>query len=552
MPHKHTHDSFPHRPSRGIGAAIYLRVSTSRQLKGEVSIPSQRKACQSHCTSIGKDVVAEFIDSTSGTDDARPDFQRMRDAAEQPDCPFDTIVVHSLSRFYRAGPEMEMLIRGLSRRGVRVVSVTQPIGDDPAQAMLRQILGMFDEYTSLENGKNVRRAMRENARQGFWNGTTPPLGYRVVAVEQRGTKIKKKLEIDPATAEIVVAAFDLYLNGPPGAAPLGVKDTVKALNERGLSTRSGARFGVGPVHKLLTAEFYASGVYRWGVVSAKTGEKNPAEDVVEAAIPPLISWDTFALTQQKLADHNQRETPPRVVNGPCLLTGLAVCGTCGSGMTRTGTVRRRKRYSYYTCAGCHQKGPTVCRGRHVPMERLDTLVLDALKERLFAPDRLVLLLQALIDQQARQAVDASGRLITLQAAADDAKLRLQRLYGKIASGVLVEDEVLTELLAKERVELEKANAALSRVRSQAAPSAVLDSERLTRFGRLMAERMDEADVNAKRRYISSVVGAIEIHDERICIMGQTDTLKHAMHGQIGGEKVRGFVRKWRTRHDSNV
>ena len=98
----------------------------------------------------------------------------------------------------------------------------------------------------------------------------------------------------------------------------------------------------------------------------RLSEVTAADEVVEIATPTLIGRDVFARTQQELADHNQRATPPRVVNGPCLLTGLAVCGTCGSGMTRTGTIRRRKRYSYYTCAGCHQKGSTACRGRHGP------------------------------------------------------------------------------------------------------------------------------------------------------------------------------------------
>ncbi len=549
---RQSHKGFSHQPLKATGAALYLRVSTQRQLRGEVSIPSQRRACQGHCDSVGKVVVAEFVDGMTGTDDARPNFQRMIEMVRQPDCPFDTIVVHALSRFYRAGPEMEMTIRSLRKKGVRVVSVTQPIGDDPSQAMLRQMIGIFDEYTSLENGKNVRRAMRENARQGFWNGTTPPLGYRAVAAEQRGTKTKKKLEVDPANAEIVVAAFDLYLNGPPGEGPLGVKNTVKALNKAGYRTRRGCLFGVGPVHKLLTAEHYATGVYRWGVTSAKTGEANPADEVVEIAIPRLIGRDVFARVQQKLADHNQRATPPRVVNGPCLLTGLAVCGTCGSGMTRTGTIRRRKRYSYYTCAGCHQKGSTACRGRHVPMERLDTLVVGALKERLFAPDRLALLLQGLVDRHAREAADASGRLVALQAAADDAKARLLRLYRSIEDGVVEQDEVLKERIAVVRAEGEKANAALNRARLQAAPALIVDAERIARFGRLMHEHLDNADVNARRGYIASVVGAIEVHDERVRIIGLTDTLKQAVAGQVEGEKVRSFVRKWRTRQDSNL
>ncbi len=45
--------------------------------------------------------------------------------------------------------------------------MTQPTGTDPSQEMMRQIIGIFDEDTSKENGKNVTRAMKENAKQGF-------------------------------------------------------------------------------------------------------------------------------------------------------------------------------------------------------------------------------------------------------------------------------------------------------------------------------------------------------------------------------------------------
>ena len=84
---------------------------------------------------------------------------------------------------------MGFTIRRLRKQGVEVVSVTQPAGDDPSQELMRQIIGVFDEYTSRENGKNVSRAMRESDKQGFWNGATPPLGYRTVKAERRGSKI---------------------------------------------------------------------------------------------------------------------------------------------------------------------------------------------------------------------------------------------------------------------------------------------------------------------------------------------------------------------------
>lgn len=54
---------------------------------------------------------------------------------------------------------MELTIRKVRKHGVEVVSTTQPTGNDPSQEMMRQIIGIFDEYTSKENGKQVTRAM---------------------------------------------------------------------------------------------------------------------------------------------------------------------------------------------------------------------------------------------------------------------------------------------------------------------------------------------------------------------------------------------------------
>ena len=103
-------------------------------------------------------------------------------------------------------------IRGvrLAKNGVRLVSITQELGDDPMSNMIRQIMALFDEYRSKENAKHTLRAMKENARQGFWNGSLPPIGYRIVeAPEQHGHRTKKTLEIDPVQAETVRLIFRL-------------------------------------------------------------------------------------------------------------------------------------------------------------------------------------------------------------------------------------------------------------------------------------------------------------------------------------------------------
>jgi hypothetical protein len=45
-------------------------------------------------------------------------------------------------------------------------------------------MALFDEYQSKENAKHTLRAMKENARQGFWNGALPPIGYRIAQKRQ--------------------------------------------------------------------------------------------------------------------------------------------------------------------------------------------------------------------------------------------------------------------------------------------------------------------------------------------------------------------------------
>ena len=163
---------------------------------------------------------------------------------------FDTIVVHSFSRFFRDQFQFEFYLRKLAKNGVQLVSITEVLGDDPASEMVRKIMTLFDEYQSRETAKHTLRAMNENARQGFWNGARPPIGYRTVEAEQRGTKIKKKLEIDPLYADTVRKIFRLALEGADGGRPMGVMAITCWLNENNIRTRYGGRWGKGIVRHL--------------------------------------------------------------------------------------------------------------------------------------------------------------------------------------------------------------------------------------------------------------------------------------------------------------
>src|SRR5690606_15332035 len=164
-----------------------------------------------------------FVDAgLSGTDDKRPELQRLLEVATGGGTPFDAVVVHSFSRFARDHFALEYHVRKLRKHDVRLVSITQDLGDDPMSVMVRQVFALFDEYQSKENAKHVLRAMKENARQGFWNGARPPFGYTAVAAEQRGAKTKKRLAVDPVEAETVRLIFRLVREGDGTSGPMGV------------------------------------------------------------------------------------------------------------------------------------------------------------------------------------------------------------------------------------------------------------------------------------------------------------------------------------------
>jgi site-specific DNA recombinase len=202
--------------------------------------------------------VADYVEpGVSATEDRRPEFQRMIDAATTKPPTFDVIVVHSFRRFFRDQFQLEFYVRR-AKNSVRLILITQELGDDPMSNMIRQITALFDEYQSKENAKHNLRAMKENARQGFWNGALPPIGYRIVAGEQRGHRPRAAIAL-PRKAEDQPHRLGLEgINLQSLRGAMGVKSITKHINinAAGIRTPNGGRWGIGAVHKVMTRTTY--------------------------------------------------------------------------------------------------------------------------------------------------------------------------------------------------------------------------------------------------------------------------------------------------------
>ncbi len=134
----------------------------------------------------------------------------------------------------------------------------------------------------------------------------------------------------------------------------------------------------------------------------------------------------------------------------------------------------------------------------------------------------------------------------------DGDERLRRLYRSIEDGIVELDDILRKRTATLKSERERAKAALDRARAQCGTVTTIDSVKIDAFARLMTEKLDNGDTSARRPHIRSIIDAIEVDDNAIRIIGSKDVLQAVIAGkQTANGNVRGFVRKWRARRDSN-
>jgi len=534
-----------------LRAALYLRVSTARQAEHDVSIPDQKRQGEAYCQSRGYQLVETFVEpGASATNDRRPEFQRMIEAGTSKPAPFDVVVVHSFSRFFRDHFELEFYVRKLAKNGVRLVSITQEMGDDPMHVMMRQIMALFDEYQSKENAKHVMRALKENARQGFWNGSLPPIGYRTVAAETRGAKVKKKLEIDPLHADTVRLIYRLALHGDGTSGQMGVKNIVSHLNRNRIFTRDGGRWGIGQVHRILTRRTYV-GEHEFNK-RGKSKELKPASEIVVVPVPPIIDRQTFDAVQALLKARNPKVIPARVVSGPTMLTGLIHCAKCGGAMTiRTG---KGGRYRYYACSTKARQGPTACEGMAVSMEKLDDLVASHLEDRLLQPERLETILAAVLDRREERAERRREHIAELNKRAAESELRLKRLYDAIEAGVAeLDDPALKDRIEGLKAVRDQAQADAERAQTmlQNSGQQAVTPQMLSKFARTARQRIRLEGGGYRRDHLRALAQRVELDTGEVRIMGSKSRLLQTLVANGGVNAVPTQGLKWRREWDSN-
>ena len=112
------------------------------------------------------------------------------------------------------------------------------------------------------------------------------------------------------------------------------------------------------------------------------------------------------------------------------------------------------------------------------------------------------------------------------APAAEAEERLSRLYAAIEAGTIDgTDPMLKERVAALKDGRDRAAEALDYAKRSSASPIEIDPIAIDRFSRLMREQLTSGDVAARKAYLSSVVDAVIVSEDKIRIIGSNDNIR---------------------------
>jgi site-specific DNA recombinase len=366
--------------------ALYVRVSTTRQQQTQ-TIEQQMARLREHlATHPDWHLAEEHIyrdDGYSGAKLNRPGLDRLRDRAAM--AGFERILITAPDRLARNYVHQMLLIDELAQRGCQVEFLERPMSEDPHDQLLLQIRGAVAEYERTLITDRMRRGRQAKLRSGqMLPWSVPPYGYMMDPERPRDPQ---RLRVDPVKAAVITQIFAWYTDPQARATLYGV---AKRLTDAHIPTpRGGPRWNVASVRGILCSPVYTGTAYseRTRQVPARIRQSAlrpvgaghshrpaPPDEWIAIPVPAIISQETFAAAQARLARNTQMARRNNTAH-EYLLRGLVSCGQCQlSCMGRTLPTG----YHYYLCRGrtdaLRAAQGERCTARFAPARALDELV----------------------------------------------------------------------------------------------------------------------------------------------------------------------------------
>jgi len=460
-------------------AVIYARYSSSTQT--EQSIEGQLRDCYNYAEREGYSVVGEYIDrALTGRTDDRPDFQRM--IADAKKMQFQYVIVYKLDRFTRNRYDSAIYKHKLKQCGVRVISATESISDNPEGVILEAILEASAEYYSLELSQKIKRGYRESALKGNSVGGVP-IGYKVE---------NKKLVIDEEKAPIIKWIFEEYAKG------VNKKQIMEELAAKGIRSKGGKPYVHSAFQRALRNEKYI------GIMRLK-------DIVVEDGCPSIIDKATFNKVQE-LLDKNRKSGATKKAKTEYILYGKLFCGHCGTNMIGDhGTSKGGQKHHYYTCQA--RKNKKACNKKSEKKDFIEWYIVEQTLEYVLMPARMEIIAAAVVAEYDKEF--NSTRITDM----DKRLSKVERDITKLFDMMLETNSksIMQNCERKiEELELQKTDLEIDMAKLRVASGIRYTKEDIISWLKVFCKG-DLFDMEFRKRIIDVFINSVYLYDDKVVI-----------------------------------
>lgn len=312
---------------------IYTRVSSDEQVRG-TSLDFQEEICRGYCKEKGIEVLEVFREEGASAKTAdRAELLRAIEFCRKNKGKLQAFVVAKVDRFARNTEDHFYVRKLLLDYGATLHSVTEPIGNNPAEKFIETVLAGTAEFDNAIRRQRCIDGMMTKINQGLtpWK---PPIGYKCLGSKKRGEKKNEPDHPDHQTFPIIQMALREFSKGIYSQTELA-----KKLDEWGLKTFRGKKTHFQLVERMVKKylKFYA-GI----LVNPWTQEEK------EGLHQPMITKEEMFKIQCVVSGKSTRVR--RGWNNPTFpLRKFVFCALCGRPLTGSLSRGRSKKYAYYHC-----------------------------------------------------------------------------------------------------------------------------------------------------------------------------------------------------------
>ncbi|SRR5579883_922625 len=520
-----------------LRVALYARVSGEQQAK-EDTIDSQLEAVIRRIEGDGLECDPElrFVDDGySGSVLVRPGLERLRDQAAAG--VIDRLYMLDPDRLSRKYAYQVLILEELTRCGVEVIFVRNPIGRGPEQDLLLQVQGMIAEYERAKILERCRRGKQHAARRGSVNVLAgAPYGYRYVGKHEGGGEARYQVVAEEA--RVVRKIFEWV-----GQERCSIGEVCRRLQRDGVPTRTGKSAW----DRSVIWSYLRNPAYKGTAAFGKTraGDLKPqrlrpqrgrpeqprrpvsrvdtsSQEQIFIQVPGLVSEELFGAVQAQL-EENRRRRRERPHGDRYLLQGLVVCKRCGYGCygkpTSRASAKGKVPYAYYRCTGSDAYrfgGQRLCWNKQVRTDVLDAAVWEDVRHLLSEPERV----RAEYERRLQGPETGPDREVKhLNKMIANLKKMISRLIDAYGDGLLDKSEFEPRILAA-RERLAKLEDECRQRMGEAAQEAELRLVigQLEEFARRVSQELQEPDWATRREVVRALVKQVEIDEQEVRIV----------------------------------